>query len=168
MTTLLAFAALAVLIYTAMPPEMRRRAAPLIVESAHRLAAYAGERPDTFRAALRERTARPIGTLALAALHVAVFTAMLFGKGALGDPATLVAWGANAGTLTTNGEWWRLATAPFVHAGLWSLLIETAALVQIGWTLERLIGPLAFVAAYAIAAAAGGMAALAIVPLGVS
>jgi len=167
-TTLLAFAALGVLVYAVMTPEMRARVVPFTVDAGHRLIAYAGEPPDTFRAALRQRTPRPLATLTIAAVHVLVFAAMLVGKGALGDPATLLAWGANAGPRTTNGEWWRFVTAPFVHPGLASMLIETAALVQIGWTVERLVGPFAFAAAYAIAAIAAGMAAVAIVPLGVT
>jgi membrane associated rhomboid family serine protease len=167
-TTLLALVALGVLVYAGMPPEMRRRAVQMAIDAAHGLVARAGERPDAFRAALRERTARPFATITIAALHVAVFAAMVFGKGALADPATLVAWGANVGTRTTNGEWWRLAASPFVHAGFGSMLIEVAAIVQIGWTLERLVGPIAFAAAYATAAIAAGLAALAIAPLAVT
>jgi len=167
-TTLLAFAAVGVLAYVATPPETRKRALQLLLEAAHGLLAQAGAPPDAFRSALRQRTPRPYATVAIAAVHVAVFAAMLFGKGALGDPRTLVSWGASVGTRTTNGEWWRLFTAPFVHAGLGSLLIEVAALAQIGWTLERLAGSFAFAAAYATAAIAAGLVALAIVPLGVT
>jgi membrane associated rhomboid family serine protease len=164
-TTLFAFAALGVLLYFGTPPEMRRRAVQMAIEAAHGLVARAGDRPDEFRAALRERTPRPFATITIAALHIAVFGAMVFGKGALADPATLVAWGANVGTHTTNGEWWRLAASQFVHPGFGSMVIEVAALLQIGWTLERLIGPLAFAAAYMTAALAAGIAALAIAPL---
>src|SRR5215510_11248376 len=56
-------------------------------------------------------------------------------------PETLVRWGANYGPSTTNGQWWRLVTAMFVHGGMVSLPINLAALVQLGVILERLIGP---------------------------
>jgi len=166
--TILALVALAALAYAAMPPEMRRRAAPVLLDTVNRVASRAGDRPDAFRAALKDRTPRPTATLTIVAIHVAVFVAMLFGRGPLGDPSTLVAWGASIGPRTTTGEWWRLATAPFVHAGFASMLIEVAALLQIGWTLERLAGPFAFAAMYLTAALAAGLTAIAIVPLGVA
>src|SRR5262245_40807287 len=73
---------------------------------------------EPFRAARRARTSWVMVTPAVVALNVTLFVFMLFGTGALGDPATLIAWGGNFGPRTTNGEWWRLATTMFVHAGM--------------------------------------------------
>ena len=97
-------------------------------------------RLEPFRAALRQRTRYAIVAPALAALSVMLFARMLFGSGALTDPATLISWGANFGPRTTNGEWWRLLTSTFVHTGFLRMAVEAAALAQLGMLLERLAG----------------------------
>jgi len=112
---------------------------------------------EPFRAALRARTPIVILTPALVAANVAIFMLMLFGAGALSDPATLVAWGANYGPRTTNLEWWRLLTSTFVHAGFLRMVVEVAVLAQLGMLLERLVGRSALAAVYC---SAGVLAAL--------
>src|SRR5215208_2152996 len=72
---------------------------------------------DALNEILRGRARWPIVTLVLLVAHLVMFVAMVFAPGSLSDPATLVGWGANALTRTGNGEWWRLATSTFVHAG---------------------------------------------------
>jgi membrane associated rhomboid family serine protease len=101
-----------------------------------------------FYDALRARTAHTIATPALIALNVLVFAFMLVGTGSLSDPQTLIGWGASFGPLTTNGDWWRLLTAIFVHAGPIHLLVTIASLMTIGFILERAVGPLALAAVY--------------------
>jgi rhomboid protease GluP len=110
------------------------------------------EQRGAFDEALIGRTRWLLVTPAIVAANLAVFLGLLFGDGALGNPDTLVAWGANFGPRTTNGEWWRLGTAAFVHSGALSLLINVAATAQIGLILERLIGHSAFAAIYLSAA----------------
>ena len=102
------------------------------------------QRPDAFRDALRARTPWAVVTPALVALNVTIFMRMVFDAGPISEPETLIAWGGNFGPRTTNGEWWRLVAAMFVHAGLLHLLVSTVGLVHIGFLLERLVGPLAF------------------------
>ena len=165
---MIAFVLVAVVAYRMMTPDARTRTLTTVVEGARLLNSHGRPQLDTFRGALRDRTPQAYATYVLTALNVALFIAVLFGKGAISDPATLVAWGANTGPRTTNGEWWRLLTSSFVHDGFFSLLIETAALVQVGLTLERLIGPFAFTGAYAAAATAVSLVALATIPLGVT
>ena len=63
-------------------------------------------------------------TPALVALNVTVFLIILVGPGALADPQTLVGWGGNFGPRTTNGEWWRLVTATFVHSEMLPILVR--------------------------------------------
>jgi rhomboid protease GluP len=103
---------------------------------------------EAFHEALRARTRWAFVTLALIVANVAVFAGMLFGAGAFSDPQTIVSWGGGVGTRTTNGEWWRLGTAMFVHWGFLHLVADLAGLVQTGRLLERLVGPFAFGAVY--------------------
>ena len=97
---------------------------------------------------LRTRTPWAVVTPTIVGLNVAIFAFMLFGEGAASAPRTMVAWGASIGPRTTNGEWWRLFTALFVHAGLLHLLATCAGLAQVGRMLERLVGPFTFAGVY--------------------
>jgi rhomboid protease GluP len=121
-----------------------------------------------FGDALLERTRRLAVTPAIVIVNVAIFLGLLFGSGALSNPDTLVAWGASFGPRTTNGEWWRLATAAFVHGGALVLIINVAAIVQIGTIIERLIGHSAFAAVYVSAGFFASLMALATSPETVS
>ncbi len=109
------------------------------------------------RDALRARTRRPLVTPALLFVNVTVFVLMLVGHGALDDPDTLVGWGANVASRTTNGEWWRLVTMMFVHAGPLHFIATVAGLVPLGLMVERLVGSVAFATMYF---AAGILAAM--------
>ncbi len=122
---------------------------------------------ETFRAAARARTPWVVATPALAGLNVVVFVFMLLGDGALGDPATLLGWGANQGPLTTGGQWWRLFTAVFVQAGFFHLLFLLVGLAQTGELLERLLGPAPVVLVYVTAGIIGSLVGLIGDPLAV-
>jgi rhomboid protease GluP len=121
-----------------------------------------------FDDALRKRTRWTPVTPALVALNIGVFVCMLFGAGALSDPSTLVGWGGNSGPRTTNGEWWRLVTAPFVHTGALHLIANVAGLVQIGLILERLFGRIAFATVYLAAVLISSLVSLFVSPVNVS
>jgi membrane associated rhomboid family serine protease len=138
--------------------------------SARPLAAAARNRRecDPFLDALRARTRFAVVTPVLIALNVIVFCSMIFGRGALADPETLVSWGANFGPRTTNGEWWRLVAAPFIHAGLLPLVVNLAGLAQLGLILERVVGRLAFAAVYVLAGVLAGLVSIAAHPVVVS
>lgn len=122
------------------------------------------EQRGPFDDALVGRTRWLLVTPAIVAANLVIFAGMLVGEGALSDPDTLVGWGANFGPRTTNGEWWRLATASFVHGGALSLLINVAAIAQAGVILERLIGHSAFAAVYVSAAFFASLMMLATAP----
>jgi membrane associated rhomboid family serine protease len=132
-------------VYVMSPQERDRlwQAGLKYVHHARSAAIDARERPDPFRAALHARTPLVVATPGLIALNVLVFLGMLFGSGALSDPATLIGWGANFGPRTTNGEWSRLWLSLFVHAGLIHLLVNIAGMAQVGLLLERMLGPIA-------------------------
>jgi membrane associated rhomboid family serine protease len=123
---------------------------------------------EPFVGALRARTPWTIVTPALVALHVAIFAGLLAGPGSPGHPATLIEWGGSFGPRTTNGEWWRLLTAMFVHTGMLHLAVNLAALAQIGLLLERLVGPFAFACVYLAAGLIAGLVDIGVNPLAVT
>ena len=170
MATFLFLIVLGVLFFRMTGPDERERLRQSARAAAARAMAAAAARAAKsapFRQLLRERTRRVVATPALAAVHVVVFVSAAAGAGSMGDPAALLAWGASLGPRTTNGEWWRLVTATFVHSGFFELLVGLAALVQIGLVLERLVGPLAFVLLYLCAGIFAGLMSLSAQPVGV-
>lgn len=130
--------------------------------------AYGRNELEPFWQALGERRSRPIATIAIAAVTVALYLFMAIAPGPLSDSATLIKWGASVGPRTTNGEWWRLVSFMLVNAGLFATLVNTGALVQVGLTLERLVGPVAFAAIYVTAGVFAGLTSLAMYPIAVS
>lgn len=141
-----------------MKPEERAKALRTAVGIIHRLRADAIHRrdhPEPFVVALRERTRWPFVTAALVLLNVLTFFRMVFADGALADPATQLAWGGNFGAVTTNGEWWRLVASTFIHTGLLQLIVNMAALAQVGLVFERLVGHATFGLVYLAAAIIG-------------
>ena len=104
-----------------------------------------------FADALRARTRWTLATPVLVAANVVLFVWMAVAPGPIDSPETLVAWGGSIGPRTTNGEWWRLVTAPFVHTGFVALAANMIGLVQPARLLERLVGPLALVGVYLVA-----------------
>lgn len=98
--------------------------------------------------ALRERGGQPIVAFTVAFIYVAAFGAMLLGTGPHGTPETLVGWGATFGPRTTNGEWWRLLTAVFLHHGIISMVIDAVVIIQLGAAVERVFGHVVFGAVF--------------------
>ena len=167
----MAFVALALIaavgVYVTTPEERRRfvRNAREVVRKL--LAAVAMSRPhpdDPFYADLRARMRWPLVTYLILAVNLGVFAAMLFGTGALAAHDTLLSWGANFGPRTTNGERWRLLTSIFVHASILQLLINAAALAELGRVVERVVGHLTFAIVYLTAGVLGSVVLLAASP----
>ena len=102
----------------------------------------------------------------LVAVNVIVFLMMGWGSDPAAGPESLVAWGASFGPRTTNGEWWRLVASMFVHTGLFQLLVNCAALVQLGLILERLVGHITFAAVYVAAGVLASLVSLSDYPHG--
>ena len=169
MTTILALVVLATITYRVMTPEERERALQALDQTLWRLKEYGQPQLQQYRAALRARTSWAMITYALAALNVAVYVGELFDPSIRhSDSIEFVSWGASYGPRTTNGEWWRLLTAIFVHPGLLPLLITLVALLQLGLVLERIVGPLAFLTTYLTAGVFASLANLTWHPIGLS
>jgi membrane associated rhomboid family serine protease len=93
---------------------------------------------------------RPYATIALVVLS-------LFGY--------LLLFAVNRGDVALvgkpDGQWWRVATTPFLYGNVWYELAAVTAIGVFGWLLERRHGPLAVLAVFAICGM--GAAALAAV-----
>jgi membrane associated rhomboid family serine protease len=153
-----------------MTPQERLRLRDATVALLRRLAGEAVRLHAQHKAAAAEDTTprpRPIVTLVLAGTIVATYLFAALAPGDLADPDTLVAWGANFGPRTTNGEWWRLVTASFLHAGVIGLLINLAALLQVSFVLERVGARPTLVAVYLFAGVFAGLVCLSVQPVAV-
>jgi rhomboid protease GluP len=156
--------------YVLTPAERKRIQDPLVagLRRVPRLVLLSHAGLEPFRAALRARTRVPLAVPILGGAGVVVFALMAVGPAALDEPDTLISWGASFGPRTTNGEWWRLAAMLCVHAGVLHLVVNTAALVQAGLLVERIVGTAAFATVYLAAGLAAGLVDLAVSPVGVS
>lgn len=103
--------------------------------------------------ALRAR--KPWVTRALVLANVLVF-AVAFLPG--GDAEGLAWRYGQFRELVWLGEYWRILTGMFIHAGLGHLTINMLALVLVGRVLERVLGHARFAATYLIAGVAGAFA----------
>jgi len=103
-------------------------------------------------------------TSTLVLINAVVFLLMLKAGSGLWHSASGVplAWGANFGPATQDGQWWRLLTAMFVHFGLVHLVLNMWALWDVGRLVERLLGPLRFALIYAGAGLIGNLLSLVI------
>lgn len=104
----------------------------------------------------------PLVTVALLAILAAVFAGEvgLSIDGWTGplQPGlrTLLAFGGVSRSLVQGaGEWWRLLTAPMLHADAFHLLCNGLALLLIGRLSERLMGPAWFAATFVVSALCG-------------
>ncbi len=95
-------------------------------------------------------------------VNVLVFLAMLSQGAGFWHTSTVVplAWGANFGPATQDGQWWRLFTALFIHFGLLHLGMNMWALRDVGRLVERLAGPWRFAALYVGSGVMGNLLSL--------
>ena len=101
-------------------------------------------------------------TIALVGANLCIFAAMLaYGAGLWHSPNDVqLAWGANFGPATKDGEWWRLGTAMFLHFGLVHLAMNMWALWDGGRLAERLYGRWRFLVIYVASGLAGNLLSL--------
>lgn len=111
---------------------------------------------------LRGRCAWISVTAFLIGSNLLVAGAMLIvGAGLWHSSSTVqMAWGANFGPATKDGEWWRLGTAMFLHFGVLHLATNMLALWDGGRLVERIFGPLRFAAIYLSSGLTGNLLSL--------
>lgn len=69
----------------------------------------------------------------------------------------LFLWGGNLRPVTVHGQWWRLFTYMFLHAGILHFVTNSFGLLYIGMFLEPMIGKLRFVASYILTGIGAGL-----------
>jgi rhomboid protease GluP len=79
---------------------------------------------------------------------------------------TLIALGALEKPLVESGEWWRLFSAPLLHAGVLHLALNGMALFFAGAVLENVIGRAWFAAIFAVSGISGAFMSLMLNPPG--
>ncbi len=105
-------------------------------------------------------------TYLLVGINCAVFVLMVLRGCSLLAPTTeqLVNWGADYGGFVLDGQWWRLFTAMFVHAGAVHLGLNMWCLWNLGLLGEPLLGPLGMLATYLLTGVAGDLLSVAVHP----
>jgi rhomboid protease GluP len=95
-----------------------------------------------FNLRLQALGGRPWITAVIVTITIGIFVAMAIATKKIGQFTLpeLLAWGANFGPLTVNGQWWRLFTALFVHLSLLHVALNMWALWNVGSLSERLFG----------------------------
>ena len=76
------------------------------------------------------------------------------------DARDLVTWGGDYRPLTFGGQWWRLLTSIFVHAGLMHLLLNMYGLFFAAIFLEPLLGKTRYAIAYLICGIAASIVSM--------
>jgi len=123
------------------------------------------ERVDAFarfRQQLWKNTPRVYMTKTIVMINVAIFILMVLSGAGLMSPNvdTLIRWGANDGPETLAGQWWRLFTCMFVHAGLLHVAINMWVLWDVGNLLERLTGNIGYLVLYILSGLFGSLASV--------
>ena len=116
-----------------------------------------------FRRRLLDKSPRTPVTVGLIAINVLVFVATLMDGAELLKPigTVQIAWGANFGPYTTDGDWWRLFTSLFIHFGILHIAMNMLTLAVVGPLIERLYGSLTYLLIYLLAGMASGLASIA-------
>ena len=109
-------------------------------------------------------------TSALIGLNVLVFLIMVL-RGVsplLPSPQQAVAFGADYGPLTLNGQWWRLVTSMFVHFGIIHIGLNMWCLWNLGRAAEQLMGRASYLLAYFVSGIFSSIASVYWHPMGAS
>ncbi len=101
-------------------------------------------------------------TIVLIALNTLVYLIMAWQARSFltFGPGLLLNWGANAGALTSRGQWWRLLTSTFEHGGLLHIALNMWCLYNLGWLAELLFGRSRFILLYLMCGIGGSLASI--------
>jgi rhomboid protease GluP len=101
-------------------------------------------------------------TYALLGICIFVYVGAAIGTNHLTgfDGRSLVRLGSNFGPYTTAGDWWRVLTCMFLHAGVIHLAFNMWALASFGPFVERLYGSVPYALLYLVAGMAGSLASV--------
>jgi len=128
----------------------------------------ARERTRVTRMAPGLRLGSAPATYVLIAINVIAFIAEVGGGASVGlsfqGGGSVFRDGSLYGPAVADGEWWRLITAGFLHAGLIHILFNMVALYILGSLLEPGIGTPRFLAVYFVSLLAGSFGALLLTP----
>ena len=114
---------------------------------------------------LRSTTSEPVVTYVLIAVNVILFLAEgRFGVGSQSGGSTLYDKFALFGPSVAGGDWWRIVTGGFLHAGLLHILFNMYLLYLLGQMLEPAIGSVRFGLIYTVALLSGSLGALVVSP----
>lgn len=101
-------------------------------------------------------------TIALVAINALVFAIMVLKGVSFLDPTPqqAIAFGADFGPLTLNGQWWRLVTSMFVHFGIIHIGLNMWCLWNLGRAAEILMGRFPYLLAYFASGIFGSIASV--------
>jgi rhomboid protease GluP len=108
----------------------------------------------------RLRPRGPIATRMLAAAVIVTGATVALTLGNSADYGVLIRDGALVRTLLEQGQWWRLFTSIFVHAGGMHMFVNLVGLWILGRLSEELFGPWRTAAIFALAGLGGAIASV--------
>lgn len=100
---------------------------------------------------------RPWATWSIATVLLGLFGVATWLGGSEEAPV-LVRMGALLPDRVFAGEWWRLVSCTFLHAGVWHVALNVYVLVLLGSFLEKIIGAVRFLVLYGLSAVGGSVA----------
>jgi membrane associated rhomboid family serine protease len=123
--------------------------------------------PECSRQKTKVRTATtltgtPQLTYALIAINALAY--VLTSGGSSGPAGNLYGKGVLFGPLVADGEWWRIVTSGFLHAGIVHIVLNMVFLWFLGTMLEPAIGKLRFGIIYLVSLVGGSFGALLLTP----
>ncbi len=126
--------------------------------------------PECARQKTKVRTAAtltsdPQLTYALIAINVIAYVAMTASGGGFNSAGgTIYTHGNLYAPNVANGEWWRIVTAGFLHAGIIHIAFNMYFLYFLGQIIEPMIGKLRFGLIYGVSLLGGSFGALLLTP----
>ena len=109
---------------------------------------------------------RPVVTEVLLGINVLLWIALELAGGST-DTDVLLDFGAMSAPLIADGEYWRLFTAMFLHAGAMHILFNGLTLFIFGRIVERAYGHVRFALVYLLAGLFGSVASFSLNSTGV-